>query len=151
MAFGVNLSTIVGRSLPAWGAAILLMAHTMTSFFRHFFVLALVFLVSACTSYQYVPPASEAGRQCVTTCDTNRQICIAGREQAAASQNQACETRRAVQLASCLATAFTPEARNYCNKVAPTCSSNFASTGACDDGYRACYVQCGGRVIEVKD
>ena len=114
-------------------------------------VLAFALLAGACTSYQYVPPASEAGRQCVTTCDTNRQICIAGKEQAAASQNQACETRRAVQLASCLATALTPEARNYCNKVAPRCSGNYASTGGCDDGYRACYVQCGGRVVEVKD
>ena len=114
-------------------------------------VLALALLAGACTSYQYVPPASEAGRQCVATCDTNRQICVAGKEQAAASQNQACETRRAVQLASCLATALTLEARNYCNKVAPRCSGNYASTSSCDDGYRACYVQCGGRVIEVED
>ncbi len=43
-------------------------------------VLALALLAGACTSYQYVPPASEAGRQCVTTCDTNRQICVAGKE-----------------------------------------------------------------------
>lgn len=118
---------------------------------RHLCVLAFALMAGACTSYQYVPPASDAGRQCVATCDTNRQICIAGKEQAAASQNQACETRRAAQLAGCLAVALTPEARAYCHKVAPHCPSAYAGTGGCEEGYRACYVQCGGRVIEVED
>lgn len=123
----------------------------MTSFIRYVALLALTLLVSACTSYQYVPPPTEAGRQCVTSCDTNRQICIAGKEQAAASQSQGCEMRRAVQLSNCLSVALTPQARAYCNKVAPHCTGSTANTGACDSGYRACYVQCGGRVIEVKD
>lgn len=122
----------------------------MTLHLRFAVVLMLALLASACTSYKYIAPPTEAGRQCVTTCGTNQQICISGKEQVAASQAQACEMRRATQLSACLATALTPQARAYCNKVAPTCSS-YASTSVCEDSYRACYVQCGGKVIEVED
>lgn len=107
-------------------------------------------LLGACTSYRYIPPTTDAGRQCVVSCETNRQICISGKEQVAASQAQACELRRANQLNACLATAFTPQLRAQCGKKAPSCSSH-ASTGACDTSHRACYVQCGGQVVEVED
>ena len=114
-------------------------------------VLTLALMASACTSYKYIPPATEAGRQCVTTCETNQQICISGKEQVAASQTQACEMRRTMQLSNCMVNALTPQARAYCNKSVPACTSSFANTGDCTNRYRACYVQCGGQVIEVEN
>lgn len=117
---------------------------------RLWMALTLALLAGACTSYKYIPPASEAGRQCVVACATNQQICISGKEQLAASQMQICEMRRATYLSTCLSTAVTPQARDYCNRTVPHCSSS-ANTSACEAPYRACYMQCGGQVIEVKD
>lgn len=119
--------------------------------FQRAALLVMALLVSACTSLQYIPPASDAGKQCVTTCDTNRQICISGQQQLAAGQNQSCEIRRATQLATCLSMAGTPQARAYCEKTVPRCAGAFANTGNCETQYRSCYVQCGGQVIEVQN
>ncbi|MDF3882051.1 hypothetical protein ACU4GI_10445 [Cupriavidus basilensis] len=110
----------------------------------------LAVLAAGCTSYKYVPPKSDAGRQCVTTCETNKQICITGKEQVAAVKEQACETRRANTLATCLATAANDKGKEQCTKRQAYCSS-YASTHSCDSAYQACYIQCGGQVIEVED
>ncbi|WP_296223964.1 hypothetical protein [Ralstonia sp. UBA689] len=108
---------------------------------------ALALFCTACTSYRYIPPQTAAGRQCVTTCETNKQICTAGKEQTAAVKTQACETRRATQLSSCLALAGSDKgAREQCAKKSGYCST-YADTSACEESYRACYVQCGGQVV----
>jgi len=107
-------------------------------------------LMVGCTSYRYIPPNTDAGRQCVTTCETNKQICITGKEQVAAAKEQACETRRTNQLATCLAIATNDKSREQCTKNRSYCSS-YPSTYTCDSTYQACFVQCGGKVIEVED
>ncbi len=122
---------------------------------RHLYRLAawatLALLAGACASYRYIPPQTAAGRQCVTTCDTNKQLCAAGKEQTAAVKAQACETRRATQLSACLAVAGNDKAaREQCAKKVGYCST-YADTSACDEGYRSCYVQCGGQVVLEED
>lgn len=107
-------------------------------------------LAAGCTSYKYIPPQSNAGRQCVTTCATNKQICISGKEQVAAAKEQACEARRANVLATCLASASNDTGKEQCAKRQAYCSS-YASTYTCEASYRDCYTQCGGQIIEVED
>ncbi|MEF2268003.1 hypothetical protein V3C40_14585 [Janthinobacterium sp. LS2A] len=115
--------------------------------FRLAVAICFAITLASCTSYRYIPPDSDAGRQCVTSCGTNQQICIAGKEQIAASQAQACEMRNTSTVSICLAVAKTDADRELCAKKRQYCSSS-ASTWQCDSDYRACYTQCGGRIEE---
>ncbi|UQV44516.1 hypothetical protein KIV45_22270 [Janthinobacterium lividum] len=104
--------------------------------------------LAGCTSYRFIPPDSDAGRQCVTSCGTNQQICIAGKEQVAAAQAQACEMRNVSTVSICLAVAKTDADRELCSKKRQYCSSSASGTWQCEADYRACYTQCGGRIEE---
>lgn len=111
----------------------------------------LIMLISGCTSiqYQYIPPTTDAGRQCVTTCDTNRQICIAGKEQVAETRNEACENRNSNSRIVCLATARTDAERQACTNKRESYCSNYSDSDSCDTSYRFCYTQCGGQVKQI--
>lgn len=104
-------------------------------------------LFAACTTYEYIPPTSDAGRQCVASCENARQVCIAGSHQTAATNKASCETRETNRLALCLAAARDQAARDQCSKGRNNCFA-VADTYRCENSHRACFTTCGGQVIE---
>ena len=78
----------------------------------------LAIALAGCTTYDYVPPASEAGRQCLATCEVARQTCRAGVSQTGAQQAATTELARSNQLATCLAGATSADDRKACQRGA---------------------------------
>lgn len=113
----------------------------------HSLLLAVVTLLSACTTYQYIPPTSDAGRQCVATCDISQQTCESGEKQTAANRESACETRESNNLAICLASAKDQGAKEKCNRSKKSCY-NAPALYRCQESHRTCFTNCGGKVIE---
>lgn len=114
---------------------------------RYWLVISSVLLFSACTTYEYIPPASDSGRQCVATCEISKQTCESGEKQAAASRESACETRESNKLAICLATAKDQSAKEKCRRSKNSCFAG-AATYKCEENYRRCFKNCGGKIVE---
>lgn len=104
-------------------------------------------LLGGCASYQYIPPATESGRQCVATCETAKQTCSAGAKQVAASKEMACESRASNSVAICLATAKDQAAKEQCNKSRPYCGQ-VSGEAQCNTSYDRCFTTCGGQIVE---
>lgn len=105
--------------------------------------------LSACTTFEFIPPNSDAGRQCVATCETALKTCEAGAKQAAATKEAACESRESNVLALCLALASDKPAKEKCTKARKTCFA-VPESYRCAVDHRNCFRNCGGKVIEVK-
>ena len=58
-------------------------------------MLAPLFLLSACETvrYEYTPPATADGKQCVVQCASVREMCRSNENQRAAYKQQSCEQR----------------------------------------------------------
>lgn len=111
--------------------------------------LGLVLIQAACASYQYIPPATDTGRQCVATCELGQQSCMANAQQTAASASHSCEMNRAYALDRCLDHASSQADRQSCNNSA---SANYCGRSVspyeCEPQYRRCFTACGGQAIE---
>ncbi len=108
--------------------------------------------LSACTfvRYEYHPPASEAGRQCVVQCSGVREMCIGNENQRAQNDRIACEQRNHWNYQNCMRRADDKDDAKACSRAQTSCWAN-ANTYRCDEGYRSCYVSCGGRVDAIEE
>jgi hypothetical protein len=103
--------------------------------------------LAGCTTYSYIPPTSDAGRQCVMTCATTREVCVSAAEQLAATQRQTCEARASSKLTNCLLAANNEAEKKACAGRREYCS-DYANTGRCNADYDRCFVMCGGQIVE---
>lgn len=104
---------------------------------------------AACVSYQYVPPATEAGLQCVTTCQVAQQNCVAAANGNAAREAENCEIERSHTEQLCLVRAKSDMERQSCSITDyPGYCMRSANTWGCSGDFRTCYSACGGHVIE---
>jgi hypothetical protein len=109
---------------------------------------ALIVLLSGCvTTYEYVVPASDAGRLCVTQCAAVQETCRGNAQAQASRDYERCESREKDKLVRCLLLADTKEKKASCQKKRDYCIE-FADDESCESRYRACYQMCGGQVIE---
>jgi len=103
------------------------------------------------TTYQFQPPDSQRGRECVNACQATRQQCEGNAEYA----YQQCMNREESRYQMCEARkSFEPDPKKGWDK--PQCVKNCApcpkpfcrqpDKASCDERYRDCYVNCGGTV-----
>lgn len=107
-------------------------------------------LLSGCETIRYrmVPPPTENGRICVTQCAAVREMCIGNEKQEAYYEQDKCERRQDNEYYRCMERGRgDAERQKKCERVRYGCYSS-ADTFRCEGDYRACYVNCGGRVIE---
>lgn len=117
--------------------------------------LATSLLLAACSTFDYIPPATDAGKQCVATCEVASQTCQAGVRQAKALQNAMCESQKSNELTNCLSDAKSREQRKDCKERATSkCGFGnsmhlgFGGGNDCSGTYDRCFTNCGGEIIE---
>ena len=106
-----------------------------------------VFFLAGCASYDYIPPKTESGRQCVATCETAKQTCLASAKQTAATKEAACQSRESNRLAICLAIAKDQAAKEKCNIARAYCGQ-VSDESSCTQSHDRCFTNCGGRIVE---
>ena len=113
-------------------------------------LLAAAVLLSGCETVRYEmrPPASDAGRACVTQCAGIREVCRGNEIRRAASERNACERRADQSLIACLNRADNEDKKKQCHRNKPGCYVS-ENQERCEQDYRACYVQCGGTVTRI--
>lgn len=98
--------------------------------------------------YELRPPASDAGRLCVTHCAGVRESCRGNAIRRAKFERESCEHRAENTFRACLASAKNKDQRKECEEDKPSCWVS-ERTEPCEEEYRSCYQQCGGRVIKI--
>lgn len=118
------------------------------------------------TSYQLTEPATLAGRQCTTQCETNRMLCQqnASAEQAQCRQRaqddaKDCKRRARSDYNNCMSQSryggsYRASMERSCRSILQSstmqCDSRYdrceLDTTQCDTGYRSCFATCGGKV-----
>lgn len=123
----------------------------MPSLFLRVFPLCLL-LLSACatTRYEYVPPSTEAGMQCIARCNTQRETCVVDEQQRAMFERDACERRNWWNYRFCMMGAFSRRDAWFCENNLRTCWT-YDYSWRCEGSYRQCYSACGGRVIKITE
>ena len=114
-------------------------------------LLAQVFLLSACgpvyrTTYQYVPPESDAGKLCITQCENNKIQCAQLEQMRYSSCQQQsdfsyhlCRSRREFR--------YNHKGHRKCVRNCYCYHRNcYQNTNACESNYRSCYEACGGTI-----
>lgn len=116
--------------------------------FRLLARLGFVLIPTSCATYRYIPPTTEAGLRCVTTCEVGHQSCLANVQQDANARADRCDIDRSIKLKECLARATSDSDAQTCNNTA---NANYCGASAytltCDSHYRQCYSACGGTAI----
>lgn len=107
----------------------------------------LALLLASCqtTTYEFVVPASDAGKLCVTQCAGIREQCRGNEMQRAQSDKAFCERNAESGYRACLGTAASNKTDpGKCHR--PSC---YASVNhyRCESEYQQCFVNCGGKVI----
>lgn len=121
---------------------------------RWYCLALLVLLLNACSTFDYIPPTTDAGKQCVATCEVATQTCQAGARQAGALAKSLCESNKSNQLALCLSDAKTDDKRKSCQKRAKEYCGHggaYGASGDCSASYDRCFTTCGGQIIERPD
>ena len=132
----INAFTVKQRSLPV--------NRLLT---RGLPALLLALLLSACqtTTYEFVVPASDAGKLCVTQCAGIREQCRGNEMQRAQSDKAFCERNAESGYRACLATAASNKTDpGKCHRQSCYASENHYR---CESEYQQCFVNCGGQVI----
>ncbi len=109
--------------------------------------LLLALLLNACqtTTYEFIVPASDAGKLCVTQCAGIREQCRGNEMQRAQSDKAFCERSAESGYRACLATAASNKTDpGKCHRQSCYASEN---TYRCESEYQQCFVNCGGQVI----
>lgn len=109
---------------------------------------SLLLSLGACTTYEYVPPSTAAGRACAAQCEQPRASCVSSAQDRAEAEAKDCRQTRTFTLALCLAGANDKAQKEKCHERAPVCVA-IPLTESCEAGFRRCYTTCGGKVIEV--
>jgi len=119
-------------------------------------LLILTVLVVGCgptyqTSYEFIPPKSTQGMQCLSNCQLIVQQCESNLRQ----ESQNCELQAALEHQLCMSSRVmgpdsklgwrSPKCVQNCYCPRRYCSST--STEVCQVRFRECYSQCGGKVI----
>lgn len=119
--------------------------------------LALSMLLFGCSTFEYIPPDTDAGRQCLATCEVATQTCQAGDRQAKALQGAMCESQKSNELTNCLKDAKTKDKREDCkDRAAAKCGFgnsmqySYGNGSNCSVTYDRCFQTCGGQIIEHK-
>jgi len=120
------------------------------------FLMVLIAVLTSCgptyrTTYEFIPPESAAGMQCLTNCQLIVQQC----ESNLRLEQQNCETQAALEYQLCMASRVmgpdpkrgwrSPKCLQNCYCSRRYCS--MSSTEVCQVRFRECYSQCGGKVI----
>lgn len=114
-------------------------------------VLIATLLLGACQTvrYEYVPPASETGRICLTQCAGIRETCRGNEINRAAMEKASCERQQERQYHECRSRAGgNKDKEKECDKQRTTCYAHEHTT-RCEEDYRQCYANCGGRVMRI--
>lgn len=114
------------------------------------FLFAAALILGGCETIRYEmhAPGTDAGRICVTQCAGVREACRGNEIRRARSEREECERQADRSVRACLASADSKERRADCEKKKPGCWSH-EDEARCEEEYRGCYVQCGGRVIKI--
>jgi hypothetical protein len=110
-------------------------------------IASLVTLLAACTTttYEFVVPASESGKICITQCAGIREQCRGNEMQRAQSDKAFCERNAESGYRACLATAASNKTDpGKCHRQSCYASENHYR---CESEYQQCFVNCGGQVI----
>jgi hypothetical protein len=113
-------------------------------------LLAIALLITGCQTIRYElrPPASDAGRLCVTQCSAIKEACHGNEIRRARLERDSCERRSESGLHACLAMANSPETRRNCHNKKQSCSTS-ENTARCEGDYRDCFGGCGGTVTKI--
>lgn len=114
-------------------------------------LLAALFLVCACETvrYEYTPPATVEGKQCVVQCASVREMCRGNENQRAAYKEQSCEQRSDANYYVCMnSTRHNKELQAQCMKKREYCSE-YPDVSHCNDEYNQCFSVCGGSVQRI--
>lgn len=112
-----------------------------------------VLMLGGCTTVrtEFVPPASEQGRMCLTQCGATKERCVGHQQRQAESERFSCEDRRENEYRACLHQAGRDRDRQHeCDKKRHYCST-YVSTTRCESDYELCYANCGGKVIKTEE
>lgn len=108
-------------------------------------------LLSGCetTYYTFRPPASDAGRICVTQCASTREACRGHEMERAQREKASCERSADTAYRACMGQPVPKEKEKDkaqdCDKKRKSCWS-YEDTERCETEYRECFVNCGGAV-----
>jgi hypothetical protein len=124
-------------------------------------IAAAALMLSACTTTEYVftPPETAEGKACVERCQASQSSCrrdqdaraerIRARcEAESARREEACVIQAPIEYAACLKFAKTDEERAACaleDCTQPACHAT-PSYALCENDFRFCYQNCGGRI-----
>lgn len=114
-------------------------------------LLAMVLLATGCKTVRYEmrPPASDAGRLCVTQCAAIREDCRGNEIRRARLERDSCEHRAEQSLRACYGAAEgNKDRQRECERRKPGCYGH-ENTARCDDDHRTCFSQCGGSVVKI--
>ena len=119
---------------------------------RHSIVVSSLLFLSACSTvrYEYSPPTTDGGRQCIAQCSIAREICVGNENQRALNDRQSCEQRNRWNYQNCVRRANDKNDANSCAGLQSSCWAS-ANTYRCDENYRACFVSCGGHITVIKE
>ena len=112
------------------------------------FVLSLLLGGCATIRYEYLPPATNQGRMCVTQCSGVREMCQGNEMQRAEYDRAICEQRSESSYRSCLHQADNKSEAKKCYRSSCYTSEN---TWRCDENYRQCFVGCGGIIHTIEE
>jgi|LauGreSuBDMM15SN_2_FD.fasta_scaffold92452_2 hypothetical protein len=114
-------------------------------------VLCILFL-SACSSvrYEYYPPTTDGGRQCIAQCSIAREVCAGNENQRAANDRQVCEQQNRWNYQNCIRRANDKDGARSCSRYQNSCWAS-PNTYRCDENYRSCFVACGGHINVIKE
>lgn len=120
---------------------------TTTNAARIAATLLLTMLLSACAStrYEFVPPQSDMGKQCITQCAGVREQCRGNEMQRAMREKSMCERRAESDYRACLDDKSGKADERKCYRQ--VCNAN-QNQWHCENEYRQCFTNCGGRIIQ---
>ena len=111
---------------------------------------SLALLLAGCQTirYEYTPPTSDQGRLCITHCAGIRENCRGNEMQRAQWEMASCEQHSEFSYRTCLSQAITRNDGKRCFRSSCWAHEN---TWRCDEGYRQCFVGCGGTIRTFKE
>ena len=120
-------------------------------FLIRLFSLTTLLMLSACETvrYEYTPPATSDGKQCVVQCASVREMCRSNENQRAAYKQQSCEQRSDAAYYVCMSTTtHNKELQAKCSEKRDY-YSEYADIAHCNDEYNQCFSTCGGTVQKI--
>ncbi len=127
-------------------------AGTAIRLLRRFCVVPGLLFLTGCSfvRYEYYPPTTDGGRQCVAQCSIAREVCVGNENQRAANERQVCEQQNRWNYQNCIRRANDKDDVRSCSRYQNSCWAS-PNTYRCDENYRSCFVSCGGHINVIKE